>query len=67
MKPDISLATDTGHFNLLTTFKPVQHDVDLGRCRILLLTILDHHKPLAVGCDVVVCTLLMGNRRRHVR
>ena len=33
-------------------FKPVEDDVDLGRSRFLHL---DHHEPLAVGCDIVEC------------
>src|SRR5437879_17330 len=36
----------------LQLFKPIEHDVYLGRCQ-LLLTRPNHHEPLAVRCDIV--------------
>src|SRR5229473_4291486 len=42
-----------GNF-LLQLFKPVQHDVDLRRCRLRLLAGLEHQKALAIGRHVVV-------------
>src|SRR5579863_3072242 len=42
-----------GNF-LLQFFKPIQYDVDLRRCRLLLLDGLEHQEALAVGRDIVV-------------
>src|ERR1700694_4159006 len=39
---------------LLQLFKPVQHDVDLRRCRLLLLGGLEHQEALAIGRHIVV-------------
>src|SRR5439155_9688130 len=37
----------------LEVFKPIEHDIDLGRCEFLF-TRLDHDEALAIGRDVVV-------------
>ena len=37
---------------LLQLFKPVEYDVDLGRCWLLTLGSQDHQKPLAAGSSI---------------
>jgi hypothetical protein len=44
----LNLFFSGGNF-LLQFFKPVQHDVDLRRCRLLLLGGLEHQEALAIG------------------
>ncbi len=61
----LSYQTSVGRHQAFEFFKPVEDDVDLSRPSFLLYC-LDHHEPLAVGCDVLSDLFLVYNEQRSV-